>query len=209
MGPQGLKVRGFTGTRGKGRYITTPGVQILQCKVAQTPDTDYPDAIDGTHTKLHERTENRYSAAKKRSARGSGQGPRHGDGPCKVATHALGKTPMAAHDGRLRRGTQVIIAGQALRTVHATAREPSKTHAISFVESTHLAPARHDPADHLVARYQRIHGYTPRVFPHRQVRMAEPTIFHADLHLVGLERTRIIGKALKGLARPGCSPRLD
>ena len=109
----------------EGRDVAAVGLRELDRHVPEPADADDADVAGrlGVHD---ERVENGDAAAQERTGLGDVQSLRQRNRPRPVAAHVRGEAAAMADDRRLSRQAQVLVAGQALPAVHATAGSTSR-----------------------------------------------------------------------------------
>lgn len=99
---------------------------------------------------------------------------------------------MAADDGLLAAGAQVVIAAHALVAGHATAAEPAQADRVTDLEVGDVVADLGDGADDFMTRHQWIAAVMPIVVQHGEIGMADAAGDDVDLHLIWFQCARIV-----------------
>jgi hypothetical protein len=78
--------------------------------------------------------------------------------------------------------------------MQATARIPTQANGLPYVDEFGGSPQRGHFADRFVAGYKRVLAPMPFVLPHRNIRVAYPTVLDLDFNLFVPEWSQIVGK---------------
>jgi hypothetical protein len=111
-----------------------------------------------------------------------------------MASYAIGKSAVTPDDRILAFDTQVMVTSQAMLTPHATACEPPKPHALTFLHVANLRTyGRHDPGN-LMSPDKWILCIAPLVLPHGKIRVADTAGLYLNLHFLRTQFSRIVFK---------------
>jgi len=109
-----------------------------------------------------------------------------------------------ADDGRLHFRTKVMAPRHALVTMHATARVPTDTDALSDFESLGIWTYGRDSTDDFVPENRGVLRNAPVIVQHGKIGVTQVTVFDRDFNILGSEWPEIKGfKDHRLLHRPG------
>jgi hypothetical protein len=79
----------------------------------------------------------------------------------------------------------MMVSHQALTAMHAAVNVPTHADTLAHLHPPHTGSCRDHRTDRFVARYDGISAHPPVVVDNREIGMAEPAVFHGNLHLLG------------------------
>ncbi len=167
-------------------------------QVAQAANADDTHPVGGLDPGLDDGVEDRDTAAEERPGLAGIQrlGDRGGPGP--LATHHVGETAVAAHQGPLNRAAEVVVAVHTVVAVHAAAGIPPQSHQVTDLDPMDELTGGGHPAHHLVSGDQRVLAHAPFVVQHAQVGVADAAVLHLDVHLVRAQLPQLKAERLQG-----------
>src|SRR5206468_4223615 len=118
----------------------------------------------------------------------------NGEGEARVGPQALGQAARVSDAGRLLRGAQVLLAGEAPFAAETGAALPSDPASLADPQVRHLGSDRADLADDLVPGHQRVDAALPVVVDQMQVAVTQPAMSDLELEVVRTELGGVIGE---------------
>ena len=119
-----------------------------------------------------------------------------------MAADLGGECAVPADDSLLQALAHVVIAGEALAAVQATAGVPTQSHGLSDADRLGAAAQGGNRSDGFMAGDEGILRDPPVVIQHRKVGMADAAVVDVDFDLLVRQRARVVGE------RPQFSARL-
>src|SRR5208282_6497935 len=116
----------------------------------ESANTDNTHALCWLHATLHNWIEHRDAAAEQRAGFDGINSRWQRTCPNPVATHPVREPAVTTDHGLLRGGAKIVIAGQALRARHATARIPAQSHPVAQLHPFHLTAGGDNRPHHFV-----------------------------------------------------------
>src|SRR5262245_19939650 len=107
---------------------------------------------------------------------------------------------MANHRGE-RLWAEVLVAGEALASMHTARSVPPDSNALAVLQSFRGLAKRNDTPDNFVPRNERILRNAPVVVQHGKIRMTNAAILDGNLNFVPPKRTGIITELFKSAFR--------
>ncbi len=112
---------------------------------------------------------------------------------------------MAADNGPLARGAEIMVAAHALGAGHAAFGKPAEADTVAGGEIFNHCSHRLDASRDFVTGDERVCGKTPLVAEHAEVRVADATVFDADVHMLGPDGREFVGERFERRGwRVGC-----
>jgi hypothetical protein len=109
----------------------------------------------------------------------------------------IGKATVAADNGPLTCGAEVVVTAHALRTGHAAFGKPAETNAVARDKIFNHRTNGLDTANDFVPGDERIGGKAPLVAEHAEIRVTDAAVFNADVDMLGADGREFVGEGFE------------
>jgi hypothetical protein len=90
-----------------------------------------------------------------------------------------------------------VVAAHALGAGHAALGKPTETDTVTGSEIFNHRSNSFDAANDFVAGHERVGRKAPLVAEHAEIRVADSTVFHADVYMLGPDRREFVGEGFE------------